>query len=230
MSTIMLVHGAWHGSWCWERVIPELEARGHRTLTVDLPSDRPERSFEDYAGVVVDALAGEDDDVVLVRHSLAGLTIPLVAARRPLGGLVYLCSLVPLPGRSVLEQLGVEPDALLPGYEAGVEDDENGTGTWIDAEIARRILYADCDDEVAEAAIARLRPQARTPYEVPCPLDELPEVRSTYVVCGEDRLVNPDWSRRVATGRLGAELIELPGSHSPFLSRPADVAELLDRL
>jgi hypothetical protein len=50
------------------------------------------------------------------------------------------------------------------------------------------------------------------------------------VVCDEDRLVNPAWSRRIATGRLAAELVELPGSHSPFLSRPGELAELLHRL
>jgi len=211
-------------------LVPELDALGHRSLTVDLPSDEPTATFETYADVVLDALSDEDEQVVLVGHSLAGMTIPLVAARHPLQSLVYLCALVPLPGHSFFAQLGVESDALSLEYQDGIEADELGTGRWIDTDLARRVLYADCENEDVRAAIRRLRPQARTPYEAPCALEELPAVRSTYVACREDRLVNPAWSRRVATGRLDAELVELPGSHSPFLSRPTDVAELLHRL
>jgi pimeloyl-ACP methyl ester carboxylesterase len=226
----MLVHGAWHASWCWERLVPELDVLGHRSLTVDLPSDDPAATYETYADVVVDALSEEDEEVILVGHSMAGMTIPLVADRRPVRRLVYLCSLIPMPGRSFLEQLGVEPDTVLPEYEAGMEADEQGTGTWTDREVARRVLYADCEEEVARAAFERLRPQAGTPYLQPCALETFPPTRSTYVVCGDDHLVNPDWSRRQAADRAGAELIEMPGGHSPFLSRPRAVADVLHRL
>ncbi len=225
----MLVHGAWHGAWCWELLAPELDSLGHRTLTVDLPSDDPAATFETYADHVVEALSSEDDEVVLVGHSMAGMTIPLVAARRPIRRLVFLCALVPSPGHSLVEQLQ-ESGVLLPEYAGGLDEDENGSARWIDTDLARQILYADCDEDAAGAAIKRLRPQARTPYAVPCQLDELPDVARTYVVCGEDRLVNPDWSRRVATGRLAAELVELRGGHSPFLSRPREVAEVLHRV
>jgi pimeloyl-ACP methyl ester carboxylesterase len=228
MSTFMLVHGAWHGAWCWERLVPELYSLGHRTLAVDLPSADPAATFETYADQVVEAMSSEDDEVILVGHSMAGMTIPLVAARRPVRHLVFLCALVPVPGSSLVEQLG-ESDVLLPEYASGLEEDEHGNGRWIDADLARQVLYADCDENAAERAIKRLRPQARTPYAVPCQLDELPAVPRTYVACSEDRLVNPDWSRRVATGRLGAELVELQSSHSPFLSRPREVAEILHR-
>lgn len=90
-------------------------------------------------------------------------------------------------------------------------------------------MYADCDPADAEAAIQRLRPQAVTPYAVPCPLAEFPDVPSTYIGCRDDALVRPEWSRSAAQ-RLGAEFIELPGSHSPFLSRPSDLATVLDAL
>ena len=76
MSTFMLIHGAWHGAWCWERLVPELESLGHRTLTVDLPSDDPTATFETYADHAVEAMSTEDDQVVLVGHSMAGMSIP----------------------------------------------------------------------------------------------------------------------------------------------------------
>ena len=144
MSTFALVHGAWHGAWCWERLVPELEARGHRTVAMDLPSDRAEATFETYAGVVLDALAADRaDDVVLVGHSLAGLTVPLVAAQRAVRHVVYLCALVPVPGRTFLDQSRTE-DMLVPGYLDGLgEPDDQGARAWVDEALSRRTMYAD---------------------------------------------------------------------------------------
>lgn len=230
MSTFALVHGAWHGAWCWERLAAELERRGHRVVAMDLPSDDPDATFGTFADTVAAAIPDDaGDDVVLVGHSLAGHTIPLVPARRPVAALVYLCALVPVPGRSFAEQLQTEPDMLDPQYLAGLGDpDEHGSRGWVDEPLANEILFADCDEDDARQAFQRLRRQARTPYLVPCPLDAFPPAPATYVLCTEDRLVNPDWSRRVAPERLGASVVELPGSHSPFLSRPADLADVLD--
>ena len=227
MSTFALVHGAWHGAWCWERLAPALEARGHRVVAPDLPCDDPSATFPTYADVVIEALEDARDDVVLVGHSLAGNTIPLVADRRPVTRLVYLCALVPMPGRSFNEQSRDERDTFIRGYQTGLRADDQGRSSWIDEEIARRTLFADCDEDDARAAFERLRPQATAPYDVPCPIEAFPAAPRTYVLCTEDRIVNPDWSRRVARGRLDAELVELPGSHSPFLSRPDALAEVL---
>jgi pimeloyl-ACP methyl ester carboxylesterase len=227
MSTFALVHGAWHGSWCWEALTPELRASGHDVVTVDLPCDEPSASFTDYAGEVVRMLDGYSDDVVLVGHSMAGQTIPLVAAQRPLRRLVYLCALLPEPGRTLREQIQDEPDMFVPGYRQGIEVvDDQGTTSWADPERARYTLYGDCSGEVARAAVARLRPQATTPYGDMCALERLPATPATYVLCTEDRLVNPDWSRRRAAMR-GIPVVEFPASHSPFLSRPGELSDVL---
>jgi pimeloyl-ACP methyl ester carboxylesterase len=234
MTTFALVHGAWHGAWCWERLTPELEARGHRVVAVDLPCDDPAATFETYADVVVKALEGEDERVVVVGHSLAGLTIPLIAARRPVSRLIYLCALVPMPGRSFAEQTALEPDTLLPEYQRARDagalsaPDELGRTHWVDQDAVRQVLYADCSERDAAAAFERLRPQAQGPYAHACPIDAFPDTPPrTSIVCSDDRIVSPTRSRAIATGRLGADLIELPGSHSPFLSRPGDLAEVL---
>jgi pimeloyl-ACP methyl ester carboxylesterase len=230
VTAFALVHGAWHGAWCWERLAPELEALGHRVVAVDLPCDDATATFETYADVVVRALEAEgaEAEVVVVGHSLAGLTIPLVATRRPVSRLVYLCALVPIPGRSAAEQLDIEPDTLLPEYQTGIsEPDDQGRTHWEDEGVARSVLYADCGEGDASAAFERLRPQAQTPYAEPCPIEAFPSTPRTYVVCGEDRIVNPDRSRRIARERLDADLVELPGSHSPFLSRPGELAAVL---
>jgi len=228
VTTFALVPGAWHGAWCFERLAQALETLGHRVVTVDLPSDDPTATFDTYADVVVTALDGDADEPIVVGHSLAGLTVPLIATRRPVQRIVYLCALVPIPRCTFVEQRDIDPDMLYPDYLEGMDvADANGLRRWVDKELARQILYADCDAEDASTAIERLRPQAQTPYVKPCTLDVFPHTPSTYIVCSEDRLVNPDWSRRVAEERLGADLVELPGSHSPFLSRPDDLAAVL---
>ena len=230
MTTFALVHGAWHDASCWQQLSPALQAAGHDVVVVDLPSDDPSASFSDYADVVVRSLEGVTDDVVLVGHSLAGHTIPLVAARRPVRRLVYLCALVAVPGRGFAEQLQEEPQMLVPGYERGLRVQADGCRVWADDALAVQTFYDDCPADLAAAAVARLRPQSPAPYLVPCPLEVLPSAPATYVVCTEDRLVDPAWSRRVARDHLHAELVELPGGHSPFLSRPTELAQTLLRL
>jgi pimeloyl-ACP methyl ester carboxylesterase len=230
MATFALVHGAWCGSWCWESLAPLLRCAGHDVIVMDLPRDDGSATFADYADVVCDALEGVDEDVVLVGHSMAGATVPLVAARRAVRHVVYLCAFVPDIGRTVLDQLRDEP-VVDPAYLKGLsEPDSQNRTAWVDLQLARELLFGDCDESTSRAAASRLGPQARYPYSVPFSLTEFPDVSSTSVVCSEDRMVRPEWSRRIARDRLGAELIELAGSHSPFLSRPRVLADVLLRL
>jgi pimeloyl-ACP methyl ester carboxylesterase len=174
------------------------------------------------------ALDGHDD-VVLVGHSYNGNTIPLVAARRPVRHLVYLCAMVPDIGRSVFDQMSDELEMLNPvAYEQGLSlPDEQLRQVWTDLDLACAMFYGDCDEPTTKAAIDRLRPQSAYPAIVPSSLTEFPAVPTTYVVCSDDQILRPVWSRHTARERLGAELIELPGDHSPFYSRPDVLAEVL---
>jgi len=161
----------------------------------------------------------------VVGHSLGGLTIPLVEADHH----VYLCAFVPPWGRATRDLFTEQP--LAPGFpDDGITRDERGRSVWVDEAYALRSMYADCDRAVALQAYALLRPQAGTVYEGDYPLSERPATRATSVVGSDDRAVSPDWSRRVAPQRLGVEVVELPTSHSPMLSRPSDLANLLDEL
>src|SRR5919202_709214 len=100
MSLFCLVHGHGQGAWCWERLMPELEARGHQALAMDLPIDDPSASLSRFAEVVVQALQGADDDVVVVGHSMSGLIIPLVANQRPVRRLVFIAAIITQVGSS----------------------------------------------------------------------------------------------------------------------------------
>jgi pimeloyl-ACP methyl ester carboxylesterase len=198
---------------------------------MDLPSEDGTATFDTYADVVCAALKDRGDDVVLVGHSYGGNTVPLVAARRPIRHLIYLCAMIPDIGRSLFDQLSDELEMLNPAYEQGLSvPDEQLRQVWADLDIARVMFYGDCDKPTTMAALDRLRPQSAYPAILPCSLVEFPAVETTYVVCSDDQILRPEWSRRTARERLGADLIELPGDHSPFYSRPSVLAEVLLRL
>jgi pimeloyl-ACP methyl ester carboxylesterase len=222
MSTFGLVHGGGFGAWCWERHIPELEARGHRAAPVDLTLEDQEAGAVRCAAAAADAFASVDD-LVLVGHSLAGLIIPLVAAERPVRRLVFLHALLPRPGQSVVDQLGAEPDMFNPDMFAVQRP------FWEDKEVANRFLLHDCAPEVAHDAFRRLRPETGVLGREVTPLQAWPKVPCAYIVCTKDRTATPGWARRAARERLGVEPIEIASGHCPFLSHPTDLAEALFR-
>jgi pimeloyl-ACP methyl ester carboxylesterase len=223
MKTFGLVHGGSLGGWCWEMLLPELEQRGHRAATVDLPLEEQSAGALRFAEAVLDAFAGIDE-LVLVGHSFAGLITPLVAARRPTERLVFLHALLPRPGQSVANQLAAEPDMFPPEML-------RADGHWWDDEgICTQFLFHDCSAAVAHRAFARLRPmESRLAMTEITPLAAWPEVPCSYILCTEDRTATPTWARRAARERLGVDAIEIPGGHCPMLSRPATLAEALDR-
>jgi pimeloyl-ACP methyl ester carboxylesterase len=223
MAVFGLVHGVCAGGWCWELLTPYLEAAGHDVVAADLPCEDPAATFSDYAGVVDEALGSASEDVVLVGHSTGGLTIPLVAARRPVRELVFLCGLIPEPGRSAAEQ-GSDWRASDPAeWQIGHEDGSFSIRPGAMSEYVAQ----DADPEVAAGTVDRLRRQFLTPFLHPCPLGALPEASYRYILCREDRIVRPEWSRQAAPELLGIEAVELSGGHSPMASRPGELAEAL---
>jgi pimeloyl-ACP methyl ester carboxylesterase len=226
--TFGLVHGAWHGAWCWEKLVPELEARGHSAVAVELPCEDPEAGLTRYAELTDDAL-GSADDVVLVGHSLCGSVIPLAARRRPVAHLVFLCALLPEPGKSATDRYASE-DVFVDGFRGQTTTREDGASYWADAQAAIRCFFHDCATEDAAWAAARLRPQSAAPRLEPWPEDPLLDVERTSILCRDEQCIRPDWSRGVSRELLGVEPIELDGGHSPFLSRPAELADVLVRL
>jgi pimeloyl-ACP methyl ester carboxylesterase len=83
VSTFIFVLGAWHGAWCWQRLVTELEARGHRSVVMDLPVEDGDATFEDYAETVLASYPANLEGGVLVGYSLGAMVLPLRASLRP---------------------------------------------------------------------------------------------------------------------------------------------------
>lgn len=218
MATLVLVHGAWHGAWCWDQVVAELGARGVRSVAVELPCT----SLDDDTAAVVAAMRGLRGTLVLVGHSYGGAVITGAGAGFPnVEHLVYLAAFMPDKDESVSSIVASGPP--VPLNDAVVPSDGALT---VDPARAYDVFYADCPPAVAEAAVARLRPQAAACFDQrPIGLAWL-QCQSTYVVCTQDRALAPELQNRMAAQRA-RQAYQLNASHSPFLSQPTVVADLL---
>jgi pimeloyl-ACP methyl ester carboxylesterase len=225
MTTFVLVHGACHGGWSWDAVVAELERAGHTATAVDLPSDRPDLSLADDVAVVHQALDALTEPAVLVAHSVGAIPATAALAERQVAGLVFVAGVVPVPGKALADLEAQDGDRDGPLGEDDLTMFPDGTFLFTES-AALRLLYPDCDPVVAKEAASRLRPQ-RSMWREVCTGSGWPDVPIRSIVCAEDRIVNPQWSRRIARERLGVEPLELAGSHSPMLSRPGDLAALL---
>jgi pimeloyl-ACP methyl ester carboxylesterase len=220
-STIILVHGAWHGSWCWQRVVPLLEERGVAVRTVDLPSVGADPGAgtdltADAAAVeaVIEEVTGP---VVLCGHSYGGMVISRVEAGNVVR-LVYLCAFMPLEGQSLISAGAGKPAPWIELLDGGLmQPDPARTG---------ELFYGDCDPEVMEWAKRMVRVQSSATMVEPLARPAWRRIPSTYVVCTNDKAI-PAHVQRSAFAVHANEVIELQAGHSPFLSQPDAVANLL---
>jgi len=222
MSTFVLIHGSGDVGWYWHLVEAELRARGHDVVAPDLPGDDESQTLTDYADAVVEAVGGKQN-LVVVGQSFGAFTAPLVADRLPVDVLVLLAGMVPTPGES--------PDKWWAntGYQSAVaEQAERDGGLTGDAD-PHVSFYHDVPRELAEEAMRRERAHPSTAaMAAPWPLDTWPEVPTRFVLCAEDRFFPPDFFRRLVPERLGIVPDEIAGSHCVALSRPKEVADVLE--
>src|SRR5689334_12096330 len=129
MARFVLVHGAWHGAWCFSEVVSALEARGHAAAAVDLPCDQVGLDQHDYARLI-----GPQPDAIVVGHSLAGQTIPHIPAQTR----VYLAGLLPVAGSY--------GNAFVPTF-GGFVRDELDRSYWPDADTCATFMFPDCTRE-----------------------------------------------------------------------------------
>jgi pimeloyl-ACP methyl ester carboxylesterase len=230
MASFLLVHGAWHGAWCWERPTPLLRSEGHEVRALDLPAHGRDRSapwratLRGYGARVAEAAGAFSERPVVVGHSMGGVVITQAAASRPeaVAGLIYLCAFVPQPGESLLRLGRRDPDSAVGGSMQLAP-----RGFRIRQGRARDVFYGACSEADARWASERLC------AEPPLPL--LQRVRGqppaglprAYVFCTEDRAIGIGWQRAMAERASIARSATLRTDHSPFLSAPCELAKRL---
>lgn len=234
---IVLVPGAWHGAWCWERVVPLLRARGHRVHTPELhatgadDSDPRTVKLDTWARQVIALIEPEPSRVLLVGHSRGGAVISRVAELAPdrVSRLVYLCAYLLADGDSVAGAARDDPGSLIAPNMVPAQP---GVSCTLRPEILREAFYGDCDDATAQDAIRRLRPEPLRPLvtAVRTTPERFGRVPRAYVECTRDRTISPDAQRAMRRALPCEPVFTLESGHSPFLSRPGELAQVLDRL
>lgn len=237
MAGFVLVHGAWHGAWCWRDVVPALREAGHGVEAVDLPGhgecgrEAGLVSFDEYVETVCAAVQRAPRPLILVGHSLGGMSITQAAERLPdrIDLLVYLCAFLPADGQSVVDLAATDfEDSLVAANQ--VVDVGAGVA-WIDPGGARETLYGTCAEADAEWAEARLVPEGLAPQSQPVRISAARggRVPRMYIETACDRAIPPRKQRAMVAATPVRQLRTIDSDHSPFLSASDQVIRHLEQ-
>jgi pimeloyl-ACP methyl ester carboxylesterase len=240
MANFVLVHGAWHGGWCWRRVVDALQAQGHRAHAVTL-TGVGERAhlmsslitLETHIADVASAIEAEElQDVVLAVHSYAGLIGTAIADRMPqrLRHLVYVDAVVPKPGESWSStHASATREARLAAAQASADYSFPAPDPAVFGLAAEDHAWVQ----------RRQTPHPGHTYQAPLEFDpkRVAAVPRTFIDCVQPRLGTIDSIRpRVRdanfwdgawSGGGGIRVVELKTGHDPMVSAPAELTRLL---
>lgn len=233
MAHFVLIHGSWHGAWCWHKVVTRLQAYGHTVDAPDLPSHgrdwtRPgEVTLEHYVACVEPFLAAAPAPPVVVAHSRGGIVLSALAERHPerIASAVYLAAVLTPDGQTVFDVAGAggaESSLILPAMVQAPD------GSWdmLREEVFDEALYADCSADDRALCRLLLTPEPLAPSLTPIRTSaaRFGRVRKVYIELTEDRTVPLAWQRRMQELVPCDEVRAIAASHSAYLSRPDELA------
>lgn len=240
MAGFVLIHGSWHGGWCFDEVAARLRAAGHTVDAPDLPGMGGDEAalaavtlqgWADFAVERCRALKAKlrGGAVVLAGHSRGGLVVSQAAETDPaaMDAIVYICAMM-LPGgmsRAEFKTLeGPNPD-----FDALISPVAHGHGTAITGAHPEAVFAQLSPPDAVASAMARLMAEPHGPRSEPLRLtpERWGSLPRTYVECTNDRTIPIDSQRRMQEMSPGARVVTLDADHSPFLSRPAELAAAL---
>jgi pimeloyl-ACP methyl ester carboxylesterase len=234
VSRFVLVHGAFHGAWCWELVVSRLQSSGHAVVAIDLPGsgadDTPpgEVTLESCAERVAETVR-DGEPAVLVGHGMGGVAITQAAtiARDHIARLVYVCAFLPRDGESA-QSLASTPEGDGDQIRAGMVVE--GEQAVLPEDDARVACYGTSSPQRANWAVDRIGPQPLAPLRTPVSLGGgIDPIDRHYILAAEDRAIPPALQRKMAHDNPCREIAELGTDHAPFLSAPDELVALLER-
>jgi pimeloyl-ACP methyl ester carboxylesterase len=222
VSAFVLIHGAGDGGWYWHLVEAELRARGHDVVAPDLPADDDSAGLSEYADAVV-AAVGDRQELVVVGQSYGAFTAPLVADRLPTDVLVLVAGMIPSPGETPGDWWGNT------GYAQAVREQAARDGGLTGNDDPYVSFFHDVPRELADEALRREREHpSEASMASPWPLAAWPQVPTKFVLGTEDRFFPPHFFRRLVADRLKITPDEIQSGHCVALSRPKELADLLE--
>lgn len=234
MATFILIHGAWHGGWCWEHVAPLLTAEGHQVLAPDLPGMGADTTafgsnpLSQWADFVADLASRAEAPVILVGHSRGGLVISEVAERVPdrIDTLVYLTAFLLEQGQSLVDVAGRYPEV---GLGAVIRPAADPSCLEIDCEPALPIFYGRTSEALARAAATRLTPEPAAALTAPVKIsaERFGRVARVYIEATDDLVISLEMQREMHAALPCERVIALDSDHSPFYSMPSELAQAL---
>jgi pimeloyl-ACP methyl ester carboxylesterase len=231
VAHFILIHGASHGGWCWEKVVPLLKAQGHSVAAPDLPGggeDRTRLSDIDlplYVKRVVQAIDAAPSKAVLVGHSMGGVSITEAGEARPdkIGCLVYLTAMMPLDGQYAREISARAPGSLL---SRSIEMANDGISYAYKKSNVAALFYNDCTPEDLFNATRRLKAMPRNVTMTPVRTtpQRFGRLKRVYIECTLDQAIPLDLQRYMEKALPPDRTITMQTGHSPFLSAPDELA------
>ncbi|HEX7060063.1 MAG TPA: alpha/beta fold hydrolase [Solirubrobacterales bacterium] len=236
MASFVLIHGSWHGAWCWFKVEARLRERGHEVIVPDLPAHGRDRTLpgevtlEDCVERIVEAMSSAAEPVTLVAHSRGGIPVTAAAEARPdlIGGLVYLAAFLPRSGENVLDLFPKDTDSLLP---PSLDADFDAGWDMLRQEAFEPALYHDCPAQDVALATALLTPEPLAPSLAPIVTTErFAALPRAYIELTEDRAVTPAFQRYMHSRTPCDPVLCIAASHSAYFSKPDELADRLEEL
>ncbi len=235
MATFVLIHGSWHGGWCFAPLQQRLELAGHTVIAPDLPGMGGDAAalaavtLAGWADFVADLCRNAGEPVILLGHSRGGLVISEAAERAPdaIGTLVYLCAMMLPDGMSRAQfKLAEGPN---PAFDTLITPVAGGHGTRITGANPAAVFAQLSPPELVAGAMARLVDEPHGPRSTPLHLtpENYGRVPRVYIECTDDRTIPIASQRRMQALVPGARVETLWADHSPYLSRPEAVAAIL---
>lgn len=239
-ATFILVHGGWHGAWCWSKVAPLMQEKGLKVVAIDLPGHGDDKTpaatvtLNDYVNKVIETANQTDGNVILLGHSSAGTIIAQAAERltyEKVSGLIFLDAFMPLNGESVfslVEKYPNKPDGNKGAAlaESLVFSPDHKTST-LNLDKVQELLYHDCSEADIAFAKSKLGAQPMAPQVTPVSTTDknYGAISKYYILCTDAK----DFDKtRIASNVPCKKIYRLKSSHSPFFSMPDQLVAILD--